>query len=286
MEALSYDDTVLQVTFEEDYWDVWTLAAYDGSSAMTEAFGQKNIRYALIFNDLVTFDFDDEIVLGYGGYKNTPYKNVEDIATPTWQGYHQYMQIRLVNNTTNNIWGFRFIKTGDGAYYTTCVVGNLYLQGGEPTSSTDLRRTCTASTEWATYTYDILLTSGLASGRGHHACRTKGATLNLNNWFDYKNYVFEKGDPGGTNVTWNLGKSFTALEFNIFGGVYTYGYAASEYGDDVSEEASKAYSDALVQACDTRANIKSGMNVKIDYIIFGSSPEQLDAWKSYMEQNA
>ena len=272
MEVLHYDEACLMIYFEEDYWDVWTVAAYDGSNAMTEAFGQKNLRWALIFNDIVTFDFDDEIVIGYGGYNNTPYKSLESIETPTWSGRHQYMQVRLVNNTTNNIWGIRFIKTGDGAYYTTCVMGNLYLQGGEPTSSTDYRRTCTASTEWATYTYDIFLTSGLASGRGQVAWKSNNA--NCDNWFDYKNYVFEVGNPGGTNVTWSMGKSFTALELNLFGGVYTYG-SDGEQWDTAAEH--------IKEACDTRANIKSGLNVKIDYLIFGCTPEQLDAWHSYLE---
>ena len=272
MEALKYDEACLMIYFEEDYWDVWTVSAYDGSNAMTEAFGQKNFRWALIFNDIVTFDFDDEIVIGYGGYNNTPYKSLESIETPTWSGRHQYMQVRLVNNTTNNIWGIRFIKTGDGAYYTTCVMGNLYLQGGEPTSSTDYRRTCTASTEWATYTYDIFLTSGLASGRGQVAWKSNNA--NCDNWFDYKAYVFEVGNPGGTNVTWSMGKSFTALELNLFGGVYTYG-SDGEQWDTAAEH--------IKEACDTRANIKSGLNIKLDYLIFGCSPEQLDAWHSYLE---
>ncbi len=100
--VLNYDDSCLMVNFEKDYWDVWTVAAYDASAPMTEAFGQKNMRFALIFNDIVTFDFDDEIVIGYGGYKNTPYKNVEDIEAPVWAGKHQYMQVRLVGQSDSS----------------------------------------------------------------------------------------------------------------------------------------------------------------------------------------
>jgi hypothetical protein len=70
---------------------------------MTEEFGPKNLRFALIFNDLVTFDFDDNIVIGYGTYSSVPFKSLESIATPTWEGRHQYMRIRLVNDTTNNL---------------------------------------------------------------------------------------------------------------------------------------------------------------------------------------
>ena len=294
-EVLKYDANCLQVNFEADYWDVWTVGAYDSSNAMTEEFGQKNLRFALIFNDIVTFDFDDEIVIGYGGYNSTPFKNVEDIATPTWSGRHQFMQVRLVNNTTNNIWAIRFIKTGDGAYYTTCVMSNLYLQGGEPTSAADYRRECTPTTEWATYTYDIFLTSGLASGRGHSAIRHNEQEAGgktwiegyPDNWFDYKAYVYSKGDPGGGNVTWSQGKSFTSLELNLFCGVYTYGIGSKPA--EMSDEDWAKWTEAqghIQQACDTRANIKPGMNVKIDYLIFGCSQEQLDGYKSLIEQGA
>ncbi|MCR5457497.1 MAG: hypothetical protein K6F14_05435 [Clostridiales bacterium] len=281
--ALSYDTACLYIDFYDDYWDIYTVANYDSSNAFTEAFGQKNLRFALIFNDLVTFDFDDNIVIGYGTYSSVPFKSLENIANPVWEGRHQYMRIRIANNTTNNIWSVRFRRDSDGSYFTTCVMGNLYLQGGEPTSSTDLRRTCTASEEWGVYTYDMFLHSGLASGRGHSANRTSGATINLNNWFDYKAYVFEKGDPGGGNISWGKGQSFQSLEFNLFCGLLTYGYADSEFGETPADQI-QAYKDAVSQACDTRANIKSGMNVKVDYIIFGSTPEQLDTYKSYLEQ--
>jgi hypothetical protein len=295
VDALDYDETALMINFEADYWDVWTAGAYDSSNSTTAAFGQTNQRFALIFNDLVTFDFDDEMVIGYGGYNSTPFKNVEDIATPTWSGRHQFMQVRLVNNTTNNIWSIRYIKTGDGAYYTTCVMGNLYLQGGEPESATDYRRTCEKSTEWATYTYDIFLTSGLASGRGHSAIRHNEQEAGgktwiegyPDNWFDYKAYVYSKGDPGGTNVSWNQGKTFTALELNLFSGFY--GYALGSKPSDMSDEDWAKWTtaqDHIKQACDTRANITAGMNVKIDYLIFGSTPEQLDAYQSKIEAAA
>ena len=293
--VLAYDESCLSVNFEEDYWDVWTIAAYDAENEVTEAFGQKNNRFALIFNDIVTFDFDDEIVIGYGGYNGTPYKSVGDIDVPTWSGRHQYMQVRLVNNTTNNIWSIRFIKTGDGAYFTTCVMGNLYLQGGEPTSSGEYRRTCEKSSEWATYTYDFFLASGLSSGRGHSAIRHNEQEAGgktwiegyPDNWFDYKAYVYAHGDPGGTNVTWNPGKSFTALELNIFSGCYKYGLGDKPEGmseDDWSKWTTAH--DHIKLACDTRENIIAGMNVKLDYLIFGCSPEQLDGYKSYIEQNA
>ena len=293
--VLAYDESCLKVNFEEDYWDVWTIAAYDAENEVTESFGLRNNRFALIFNDIVTFDFDDEIVIGYGGYNGTPYNSVGNIDVQTWSGRHQYMQVRLVNNTTNNIWSIRFIKTGDGAYFTTCVMGNLYLQGGEPTSSSDYRRTCEKSSEWATYTYDFFLASGLSSGRGHSAIRHNEQEAGgktwiegyPDNWFDYKAYVYAHGDPGGTNVLWGIGKSFTALELNIFSGCYKYGLGdkPSEMSDDDWVKWTTAH-DHIKLACDTRENIIAGMNIKLDYLIFGCSPGQLDNYKSYIEQNA
>lgn len=38
--------------------------------------------------------------------------------------------------------------------------------------------------------------------------------------------------------------------------------------------------------CDSRANIKAGTWVEVDYVIFGSTPDQLDAYKSYAETAA
>jgi hypothetical protein len=272
MEILNFEETCITIYFEEDYWDVWTISAYDSSKAITEKFGQKNFSWGLMFNDLVTFDFDDELTIGYGGWNNTPYKPVEEQATPAWSGQYQYMQIRLVNNTTNNIWAVRFRSEAHPSFSTTQVISNLYLQGGEPESSTDYRRTCTATEEWATYTYDLFLTSGLSSGRGQVAWKSNNEKCD--NWFDYKAYVFEVGNPGGTNLTWQQHKALVCIEFEVFSGVYMYG-SDGEQWDTAAEH--------ITQACDTRANIKAGMEVKIDYIIFGCTPEQLDAWHSYLE---
>ena len=37
---------------------------------------------------------------------------------------------------------------------------------------------------------------------------------------------------------------------------------------------------------DTRTNIKQGNRVEVDYVIFGSSVDQLDAYTSYIEDAA
>jgi len=285
VENLIFDQTCLYVDFQDDYWDIYTVSGFDSGAQTFENGALKNMRFGLVFNDLVTFDFDDEVIHGWGSWVNAPY--AEPTETTAWQGRHQYMQVRIVNNTTNNIWAVRYINTGDAAYYTTTVMGNLYLQGGEPTSSTDYRRTCTKSTEWATYTYDMMLCAGIASGRSYCAVGGKVAFADgVDNFYDQKVMSYEKGSVGGNNVSWNTQKSFTSLEFNFFGGIYTYAYDEDENWDEATKAAWEAAQENLKQACDTRANIVSNMNVKVDYIIFGCSPEQCDSYKSYMEQNA
>ena len=283
---LKYDDSALYIDFYEDYWDIYTVAAYDPESVTWENGNLKNMRFGVVFNDLVTFDFDDDIMHGWGSWTNYPY--AQPTETTEWHGTHQYMQVRMVNNTTNNIWGIRYINTGDGTYYTTEVLGNLYLQGGEPTSSTDYRRTCTPSNEWGVYTYDLMMVGGIASGRGWSAVSNKSGTLydGVDNYYDQVQMSYAKGTVGGSNISWQPKKGFTALEFNFFGGVYTFDYDILDKWTDDDKALAETYQANLKLACDTRANIYSGMNVKVDYIIFGCSPEQCDAYKSYMEQNS
>ncbi|MCR5458231.1 MAG: hypothetical protein K6F14_09205 [Clostridiales bacterium] len=283
---LKYDDSALYIDFSDDYWDIYTVAPYDSSNVTWENGALKNMRFGVVFNDLVTFDFDDEIVHGWGSWANYPYS--QPTETTEWHGTHQYMQVRMVNNTTNNIWGIRYINTGDGTYYTTEVIGNLYLQGGEPTSSTDYRRTCTASDAWAVYTYDLMMVGGIAAGRGWSAVSGKDGKIDdgVDNYYDQVQMSYAKGKVGGSNISWQPKKGFTALEFNFFGGVYTFEYDVDEKWDEATKTAWETAQNHLKEACDTRENIVAGMNVKVDYIIFGCSPEQCDAYKSFMEQNS
>ena len=283
---LKYDNTALYIDFLEDYWDIYTVSAYDSGNITWENGALKNMRFGVVFNDLVTFDFDDEIVHGWGSWANYPYS--QPTETTEWHGTHQYMQVRMVNNTTNNIWGIRYINTGDGTYYTTEVIGNLYLQGGEPESSTDYRRTCTKSDAWGVYTYDLMMVGGIAAGRGWSAVSGKDGKIDdgVDNYYDQVQMSYAKGKVGGSNISWQPKKGFTALEFNFFGGVYTYAYDEDENWDEATKTAWETAQNHLKEACDTRDNIVSGMNVKVDYIIFGCSPEQCDAYKSYMEQNS
>ena len=283
---LKYDNSALYIDFYDDYWDIYTVAAYDSSNATWENGALTNMRFGVVFNDLVTFDFDDDIKHGWGSWQNYPYS--EPTETTAWYGTHQYMQVRMVNNTTNNIWGIRYINTGDGTYYTTEVLGNLYLQGGEPESSTDYRRTCQKSDEWGVYTYDLMMVGGIASGRGWSAVSGKDGKIDdgVDNYYDQVQMSYAKGKVGGSIISWQPTKGFTALEFNFFGGVYTYSYDVDDKWDEATAAAWETAQTNLKQACDTRANIVAGMNVKVDYIIFGCSPEQCDAYKSSMEQNS
>jgi hypothetical protein len=285
-EVLIYDDSALMINFEKDYWDIWTVSPYDPESVTFENGSLKNMRFGVVFNDLVTFDFDDDIVHGWGSWERYPYSQPTEKSV--WHGTHQYMQVRMVNDTTNNIWGIRYINTGDGTYYTTEVIGNLYLQGGEPESATDYRRTCEKSSEWRVYTYDLMMVGGIASGRGWSAVSGKDGKIDdgVDNYYDQVQMSIAKGWVGGSNISWQPKKGFTGLEFNFFGGVYTYAYDEGADWDDATKKAWETAQEHLKLACDTRENIVAGMNVKVDYIIFGCSPEQCDEYKSYMEQDA
>ena len=198
-EVLIYDDSALMINFEDDCWDIWTVSPYDSESVTFENGSLKNMRFGVVFNDLVTFDFDDDIVHGWGSWERYPY--AEPTEKTAWHGTHQYMQVRMVNDTTNNIWGIRYINTGDGTYYTTEVIGNLYLQGGEPESATDYRRTCEKSKEWRVYTYDLMMVGGIASGRGWSAVSGKDGKIDdgVDNY-----YVVGLGRSG--NHAWNIVK--------------------------------------------------------------------------------
>ena len=89
LSILEYDTSRLQITFKEDSWEIWTKKAGAEGDAAT--------AFALRFDDLVTFDFDDELKTG-----NSP--------------NHRYVKMRLVHNTTNNMMGIMFRSTSDGGW--------------------------------------------------------------------------------------------------------------------------------------------------------------------------
>jgi hypothetical protein len=248
MSQLAYNTDCLFIEFKEDSWKIWAISNWDENASMWSPDGgtTNNNKFALAFNNIITYDFDDQLIAGYGGWKNYPY-NVGSVNV-TWNGYHQYCKVRLINHSTNNIIGFRFRSTKDGSYFTTTIVGTMYLQGtvGSKTASA-------VSTEYKSYIYDVTFCACIASSRPNGAP--------FGSYQEFVDYC-QTGVAPGNNWTWAIGMEIVALEFNFLG-------APSN-----SETSGVA---------DSRANIKSGNWVEVDYIVFGASFEGLEAYKSNLE---
>ena len=130
-------------------------------------------------------------------------------------------------------------------------VSNMYLDGGID------NKTRTANENWFTETYDISLCQALASNKA--GSDTAGNAMGRDTKFSYYLEQVKQGKyNAGNNWNWQQGKEITGLRFNLLGAVSS-------------------------GACDSRENIKAGDWVEIDYIVFGSTPEQLETYKSKSE---
>lgn len=217
--ALTYDKTHLMVTFGEDSWTISSLKDYSSGDSITS--------YALCFNDLLTFDFMDELKPGYSN--------------------HIYMRIRLKNDSKNNMIGLEF-HNGTQDWSSTLVASNMYLQGGD-----NNKKASAVSKTWQTYTYDMTLCSGLASGK---------ARAGITSWSAFVADV--KANGTGNNWIWQGDNSIIGLRFHLLG----------------------AYASKNAAACDSRSNITITSTVEVDYILFGHAPEQLDTYHSYIESSS
>ena len=265
MDILTYNDAYLYIDVKEDSWKIWVMADY--------ADGISSEAYMLQFDSVITYDyeFDDEGMLpGWGTWSKYPYTTAN--VGKTWVGAHQYMKIRLINNTTNNMIGFHWCASNNPTYYTTFRCSNLYLQG------TVGSKTCTATTKYASYTYDIAFTNALASNRfgwgSSNVVKADGTTTGQEAWCNtatYAEFVAAAKDARnigliGANNYCSQGAELSGIKFFLFG--------ASDPGDSGNAN------------CDSRSNAKQGTYVEVDYIIFGSSVEQLDTYKSNLERAA
>lgn len=211
----------------------------------------------MCFDDIVTYDFDDSLRPGWGSWSNFPYST--NAVGTDWKGRHQYVQIRILNASSNNIIGFQFGRTSSPAYYTTQVASNMYLQGGTPTSKSDYAMTATPSTEWKTYTYDCFVVCSLASGKVHNSSTA--------DYYTQVSDIKTRGSVPGNAWHYASSEEVVAIRFHLLG-------ALANYNDNIAKTS------------DTRKNIKAGDHVEVDYIIFGSSRDQLDSWTSYLEDSA
>ena len=246
--SVSYTDDSIIVTAVQDHPEIKTELDEDGD--LVEVIGKDAAGNALYSASSYALCFDDLINYEF-----------EDELPVT----KKYMRVRIKNNTTNNIMSFRFRRNSDAAYYTTTMGSCLYLQGGAPTVEDYIagnhKLTCDPVDEYKVYTYDMQFFAAL--GRAAYSGATQGQSF-----VHYAYYVGSTGGYGSHN--WSgadegVPKPIVALQFSVLGAYSGRAYWASwEYGE-------------------TRANIKAGDTVEIDYIIFGASKADLNTFVSYDE---
>lgn len=204
--------------------------------------------FAICFDDLVTYDFDDELRSGYGTWANLPF-NFSNIGNATdWRGYHQYMKIRILNPTSNDKIAVQFNNSVDYAS-TQFMVMSI---GKEKKN-------------YETYTYDLCYAATYASGKG----------------------VLLAGQNPGNNWTWKQNTQVTGLRFHLLGSTCSYAnaYLNNKFGEGESAADYDVYKEYF-NRLDSRSLIKAGDTVEIDYIIFGSTPGQLAGYQSYIESSS
>ena len=244
--ALSYNKDLITVEFLEDSWKITANKDYATDDASD--------GYAIAFAKIVELDYED-LVPGWGTWARYPV-NTTYVGNPTsWEGKHQYMKIRIKNNTVNNMISFGFIGN-NGKFGTTFCVSNMYMQGG------DDKLTCEPSDEWAVYYYDVgkcCQVSSYAYGAGRNNSTDIGVATSFTQWVELYGPT---NAYNGLNWT-TVGGPCGGLKFNLLG--------------------AEKYHSRVPTWCDSRANIKKGATVEVDYILFGSTIEQLEAYKSKME---
>ena len=194
-EALTYNKDFISVEYTEDTMIVSAVQSHPemilGEDGKEAPGGRYEITsYALCYEDLVTYDFDDEL-----------------------KKEKNFMRFRIKNNTTNNIMSFRWHKSGQD-YATTLLATCMYLQGGAPDVEDyvagEHRLTCEASEEFGVYTYDI----NFLAAMGRHNARGEWQG---NSYIHMAYNVGVGGSTGSNNWNWMGADACTALEFFVLG---------------------------------------------------------------------
>ena len=194
-EALTYNKDFISVEYTEDTMIVSAVQSHPemilGEDGKEAPGGRYEITsYALCYEDLVTYDFDDEL-----------------------KKEKNFMRFRIKNNTTNNIMSFRWHKSSQD-YATTLLATCMYLQGGAPDVEDyvagEHRLTCEASEEFGVYTYDI----NFLAAMGRHNARGEWQG---NSYIHMAYNVGVGGSTGSNNWNWMGADACTALEFFVLG---------------------------------------------------------------------
>ena len=195
---LTYDAEFISVEYTEDTIIVKALQSHP-EMAFTADTGAESIAkdengkaaysitsYALCFEDLSGYDFDDEMKKERG-----------------------IMRIRIKNNTTNNIIAVRWHKAGQ-EYATTLLASCMYLQGGEPNMLDPVKKTCEASDKFETYDYNMNDLAAL----GRFGARKEA---NSQSYGLYQYYVYCGGSTSSNNWNWMGNDAITAFQFFVLG---------------------------------------------------------------------
>lgn len=277
---LSYNASYLWVDYDEDNMIVYATTDYDYGTMQ----GSKN-NFALIYDDIsadYTFEDPQEIHCGFGTWDNYPYSSAFVGVEGRWRGFHQYIKIRFVNASANTKIGFWYKSTTMAGYYTTGVACVPVAAG--KTGSDYLNN----DANYQVVIYDITNAMNMATGANE--------------------LTPENGKAPGNNWLWQGTAQFvTGLRFHLMGfaaGGYarsgsTFANAGTNKTDDgtgnmiaadgsgkvTTWKANEAFTAAKITAAlDTRGLIKAGNAIKVDYIVFGSTPEQLLTYKSVAEK--
>ena len=277
---LSYNASYLWVDYDEDNMIVYATTDYDYGTMQ----GSKN-NFALIYDDIsadYTFEDPQEIHAGYGSWDNYPYTSAFVGVEGRWKGFHQYIKIRFVNASANTKIGFWYKSTSMAAYYTTGVACIPVAAG--KTGSDYLNN----DANYQVVIYDITNAMNMATGANE--------------------LTPENGKGPGNNWIWQGTSQFvTGLRFHLMGFAAggnvrsgsTFANAGTNKTDDgtgnmiaadgsgkvTTWKANEAFTTAKITAAlDTRGLIKAGNAIKVDYIVFGSTPEQLLTYKSAAEK--
>jgi len=224
-----------------------TSIAEDYNKGGTEAVYSRN-SYAILFEDLDLYSFDQHLTKA-----------------------DKFMKIRILNNTNNNMISFSFgdVARSGSAHSTNMMATCMYLQGGAP-SVRDIvagehRLTAEPTTEWKSYTYDINLLMALSrfGQRGEAPAD-----------YSYADYTCRIGQgvtgTGSNNWNWIAADSEVhSLRFYLLGSTCPV----------ISNTSYFAYSD-------TRANIKAGNTVEVDYILFAPTTGDFKNFVSNIESES
>ena len=259
IERLTYDKEAISVEFTEDSMIITankdgTFKAAGEKAALSDS--QWFIRdsdtcyypvntFAIMFDDLPDYDFEGELVSGYGTWSGYPHSYDNVGVDGKWGGGHQYMKIRIKNPGDNNKIAMAFNNASAYASTQFCVMG---IREHQP--------------EYRTYIYDITYAATYPSGKG----------------------VMLPGIAPGNNWTWKQNYEVTGLRFHLLGSTCSYAnaYLNNKFEENESAADYDAFKEYFSRL-DSRALIKKDDRVEIDYIIFGGTPEQLNSYKSYIE---